>query len=137
MLRFGYLLLHEGNWNGNQVVPQDFVQQATRRSTYNPHYPYSLQFNINDSGQIPGIPKDAFWKSGSGGHSLVVIPSLDLVVWILGGRDSQYSPANTGFEIHPDATRAAEDRSDWKTTIGSDVDPRTEILKTILASIKN
>jgi CubicO group peptidase (beta-lactamase class C family) len=61
-------------------------------------FAYSLQFNVNTGGGIPELPRDAFWKLGSGGHALYVVPSLDLVVWKLGGRDDQDSPANTRME---------------------------------------
>ncbi len=91
MLRFGYLLLNEGRWEDKQVIPQDYVRLASSASPYNPHYPYSLQFNVNTNGETGTLPLDAFWKSGSGGHCLFVVPSLDLVVWKLGGRDGQYN----------------------------------------------
>jgi len=90
MLRFGYMLLHEGRWGSRQVVPEKYVKHASHESPYNPHYPYSLQFNVNTGGRLQDIPRDAYWKSGSGGHCIYVIPSLDLVVWKLGGRDGQY-----------------------------------------------
>lgn len=104
MLRFGYLLLQKGKWNTDQVVPEDYVLKATMISPYNPHYPYSLQFNVNTDGQETGIPCDAFWKIGSGGHCLYVVPSLNLVIWKLGGRDDQYNTSNTGLP-EPDPVR--------------------------------
>lgn len=97
MLRFCYMLLHEGKWGNDQIVPEDYVKKATNASPYNPHYPYSLQFNVNTGGEIKELPRDAFWKSGSGGHCLFVVPSLDLVVWKLGGRDGQYGTNDTGL----------------------------------------
>lgn len=100
MLRFAYLLLREGRWGERQLVPADYVRQCGRRSRYNPHYPYSLQFNVNAEGTARA-PREAFWKMGSGGHCLYVVPSLDLVVYKLGGRDEQYSRANTGLEPPP------------------------------------
>lgn len=136
MLRFGYLLLQGGNWNGKQVVPADYVRQATHRSTYNPHYPYSFQFNINDTDETAGIPTDAFWKSGSGDHFLFVVPSQNLVVWILGGRDSQYSPNNTGLETHPAAKTAEEDRSGWKSPPTPETRSGVLIMRKVLASLK-
>jgi CubicO group peptidase (beta-lactamase class C family) len=57
-----------------------------------------LQFTVNADGRVAGVPRDAFWKSGSGGHCLYVVPSLDLVVWKLGGRDEQYDARQTGLE---------------------------------------
>ncbi len=102
MLRFGYLLLHNGKWREHQIVSEEYIRKATNESQYNPHYPYSLQFNVNSRGEITEIPKDSYWKDGSGGHCLYVVPSLDLVVWKLGGRDDQYSSKNTGLpELSP------------------------------------
>lgn len=97
MLRFCYMLLHAGKWNGIQIVPEEFVVSASKASPYNPHFPYSLQFNVNTNGENSELPKDAFWKAGSGGHCLYVVPSLDLVVWKMGGRDGQYGVNDTGL----------------------------------------
>jgi CubicO group peptidase (beta-lactamase class C family) len=101
MLRFGYMMLHEGRWGGRQVVPRSYAQACARLSPYNPHFPYSLQFDVNGHGQLTGVPHDAFWKSGSGGHALYIIPSMNLVIWKLGGRDEQYSRSNTGLPEPP------------------------------------
>jgi len=40
---------------------------------------------------------DAFYKSGAGGFGIFIVPSLDLVIYKLGGMDSQYDPALTGL----------------------------------------
>lgn len=95
MLRFGYLLLKEGRWEKQQIIPKAFIQHASKKSPYNPHFPYSLQFDVNSGGDQEKLPLDAFWKTGSGGHCFYIVPSLDLVVWKLGGRDNQYSSKNT------------------------------------------
>lgn len=134
MLRVGYLLLHEGRWQRQQVVPAWYVQHATRRSPFNSHYPYSLQFDVNTDGAVADLPRDAFWKVGSGGHVLYVVPSLDLVVWKFGGRDGQYEPSDTGLDVHPDAARKVEPRQGWTQT----VDDRTavhETLRRVIAAI--
>lgn len=130
MLRFGYLLLREGRWHDRQVVPAAYVRACGHASSYNPHAPYSLQFDVNTGGQLPGVPRDAFWKGGSGGHALYVVPSLDLVVWKLGGRDGQYDPRDTGL---PPPPGALENRDDWKPTL----DDRTalrEVLTRVVVS---
>jgi CubicO group peptidase (beta-lactamase class C family) len=131
MLRFGYLLLREGRWQDKQVVPADYVRRATRQSPYNPHSPYSLQFDVNTDGHVPNVPRDAFWKSGSGGHVLYVIPSLDLVVWKLGGRDAQYAERDTGLPTHPAAAREAKPRGEWRET----VNPETAKLRTLQLAV--
>jgi CubicO group peptidase (beta-lactamase class C family) len=80
-LRFGYLLLRKGRWEGNQIVPAEYVEMCSRRSTYNPHSPFSLQFEVNEDGHVAGAPRDAFFKSGAGGFCIYAVPSLDLVVY--------------------------------------------------------
>lgn len=80
-LRFGYLLLRKGRWNGSQVVPEDYVQRCSTPSPFNRHSPFSLQFEVNRDGHIPGAPPDVFFKSGAGGFCLYVIPSLDMVLY--------------------------------------------------------
>jgi hypothetical protein len=58
---------------------------------------------------------------------LYVVPSLDLVVWKLGGRDGQYEPRDTGMEIHPEAVLNEDRREGWLQT----VDDRTAVAGTL------
>ncbi|HUR47263.1 MAG TPA: serine hydrolase [Candidatus Saccharimonadales bacterium] len=96
-LRFGYCLLHQGKWREKQLVPADYVALCNKPSPFNPHSPYTLMFEQNSDGHIIGAPRDAFYKSGAGGFGLMVVPSLDLVIYKLGGRDNQYDPSLTGL----------------------------------------
>ena len=50
---------------------------------------WSLQFENNADSHVIGAPTDAFWKSGAGGFCLYVIPSLDMVIYKLGGATVQ------------------------------------------------
>ncbi|MEY5026034.1 MAG: hypothetical protein RLZZ244_1562, partial [Verrucomicrobiota bacterium] len=50
-----------------------------------------------------GAPKDAFFKNGAGGFCLFIVPSLDLVIYKLGGSDGQWNPALTGLPETPDS----------------------------------
>jgi hypothetical protein len=52
----------------------------------------------NADGHVAGAPRDAFFKSGGGGFGVIVIPSLDLVVYKMAGDDGQYDPARTGLK---------------------------------------
>lgn len=99
LLRTCYLLLREGLWGDRQIVPTEYVRECSHASAYNPHSPYSLQFSVNTRGDWPEVPRDAFWKAGSGGHALYVVPSCDLIAVKLGGRDGQYSPRDTGLPL--------------------------------------
>ena len=134
MLRFGYLLINKGRWGDRQLVPGEYVEHCSKKSPYNPHFPYSLQFDVNTDRNVETLPSDAFWKSGSGGHCIYVAPSLDLIVWKLGGRDDQYSAANTGFPESSDQMEKADDRKDWVRTI--DVyDVFSETLKMVIDAV--
>lgn len=95
VLRFGYCLAQKGRWKGQQLVPYEYIKKCQTWSPYNQHTPFSLQWEHNADGHVAGAPKDAFWKSGAGGFCLYVIPSLDLVIYKLGGKDGQYDPSLT------------------------------------------
>ena len=99
VLRFAYLLLHEGKWGTKQIVPADFVKMCGRMSPYNPHYNHSFNFNVNEKGQYKDVPTDAYWKGGSGGYAIYVVPSLDLVIYKMGGTEGQYDPALTRLPV--------------------------------------
>ena len=100
-LRFGYCLLHRGEWNGKPLVPADYIALCHKPSPFNPHTPFSLQFEHNADGHVIGAPRDAFFKSGAGGFCIFIVPSLDLVIYKLGGKDNQYDPALTGLPQPP------------------------------------
>ena len=109
-LRFGYCLLHQGKWNDQQLVPPEYIELCHQPSPYNPHTPFSLQFEHNADGHVLAAPHDAFWKSGAGGFCIFVVPSLDLVIYKLGGKDQQYDPALTGLP----QPEQKHDRDNWQ-----------------------
>ncbi|MEZ0274529.1 MAG: serine hydrolase domain-containing protein [Roseimicrobium sp.] len=110
VMRFGYCLAQGGKWKDQQLVPADYIKKCQTWSPYNPHTPFSLQWEHNADGHVAGAPKDAFWKSGAGGFCLFVVPSLDLVIYKLGGKDGQYDPALTGLPQPP----LNHDRDTWQ-----------------------
>jgi CubicO group peptidase (beta-lactamase class C family) len=111
MLRFGYLFLKQGRWGKSRILPAEFAAQCGRSVSYNPHFTHSFNFNVNDDGHLAGAPRDAFWKGGAGGYAIYVVPSLDLVVWKLGGNEGQYDPALTRLPVR---YRYDGSREGWK-----------------------
>jgi CubicO group peptidase (beta-lactamase class C family) len=108
-VRFGYCLAQGGRWRDRQLIPADYIKLCQQASPYNPHFPFSLQFEHNQAGQILGAPRDAFYKTGAGGFCLYIVPSLDLVIYKLGGKDGQWNPELTRlpqpadrFGVHTD-----------------------------------
>lgn len=109
-LRFAYCLLHKGKWGDRQLVPADYIEKCNKSLPYNPHSPFSLQFENNSDGHIVGAPRDAYFKSGAGGFCLYIVPSLDLVLYKMGGSTGQYDPTLTTVpQPTPDTSR-----DDWK-----------------------
>jgi CubicO group peptidase (beta-lactamase class C family) len=84
--RLGNLYLQDGVWNGERILPEGYVRFA---STLAPaweadHRPiYGGFFWINGDGELP-VPKDAYFMSGAGGQTTLIVPSHDLVVVRLG-----------------------------------------------------
>jgi CubicO group peptidase (beta-lactamase class C family) len=110
-LRFGYCLLHEGRWNGRRLVPARYIALCNQPSPYNVHTPFTLQFEHNADAHVAGAPRDAYWKSGAGGFGLLIVPSLDLVIYKMGGNNGQYDPTLTDVPQPPEVDHS---RDDWK-----------------------
>jgi len=90
---------------------------------------------VNSDGHYPEYPRDAFWKSGSGAHMLYVVPSLDLVVWKLAGRDGQYEQRDTGVPLDPEIAKGSQSRRNWKPTINEREGQRLLLSKVIEAIV--
>ena len=110
-LRFTYMLLHQGRWGKQQLVPAGYVAQCAKPSPYQKHAPFSLMFEVNADGHLAGAPADVFFKSGGGGFGVIVIPSLDMVIYKMAGNDGQYDPAVTGLS---QSYKYDGSRDNWK-----------------------
>ena len=53
-------------WNGKQLVPADYVAACSRPSPYNPHYPYSLMFEVNQDGHVAKASQGRVLEVGRG-----------------------------------------------------------------------
>jgi CubicO group peptidase (beta-lactamase class C family) len=90
MARLGYLMLREGNWAGQQVVPRDWAKKistvVTRLEEMNPptfrkgRLGYGYLWWIFDGPEAVGPYEGAYTGSGAGGQFITVLPKLDLVV---------------------------------------------------------
>jgi hypothetical protein len=68
---------------------------------------------VNQDGHVPNAPRDAYWKSGAGGFGIYIVPSLDLVIYKLGGNDAAYNEALTRL---PQPEGYDGSRNNWKAT---------------------
>jgi CubicO group peptidase (beta-lactamase class C family) len=84
--RLGNLYLQDGVWNGHRLLPDGYVKFV---STLAPAWiadgrpVYGGFFWINGDGTFP-VPRDAYYMSGAGGQTTLIIPSHDLVVVRMG-----------------------------------------------------
>jgi CubicO group peptidase (beta-lactamase class C family) len=79
MARFGYLWLRGGAWNGRQVVPAGYVEEALTPSAHGPDYGYLWWLNTKGK-TLPGMPATAFAALGAGSNTILVSPEHDLVI---------------------------------------------------------
>ncbi len=77
--KFGLLYLHEGNWNGEQILTPGWVKYvATPTNTSNGRY--GAQFWLNAGGHYPDVPKDLYSCNGYQGQFVFIIPSKEMVI---------------------------------------------------------
>lgn len=77
--RFGLLYLHNGNWFGEQLLPENWVRY-TITPAKGSEDSYGAHFWINSSDEYNGVPADLFWADGHDGQFIFIIPSKNLVV---------------------------------------------------------
>ena len=90
MARLGYLMLRQGNWNGRQLVPADWVIESTRAFTpvaeLNPPegrsgpHGYGYLWWVWDGPHAKGAFEGAYGAYGAFGQYIIVMPKLDLVI---------------------------------------------------------
>lgn len=89
LARFGLLFLRQGNWRGKQIVPREWVRESTTAYSVaegDAEYGYSgfgyMWWVAVNGNHIPNVALNdgSYSARGWGGHFVVVIPDLDLVV---------------------------------------------------------
>lgn len=97
MARFGLLALNKGNWNGNQIVNQNYMIDAANTSqNINLAYGYLWWLNGKSSFHlpqtqiefpgklIPSAPNDMYAALGKNDQKIYVVPSKKLVIIRMG-----------------------------------------------------
>ncbi len=87
--RLGLFTLRRGNWNGEQLLPEEWFAMATTPSEPNPGYGF-MNYFLNGPGldgqkMYPSAPDEAYAHRGNGTNLVYVDPVNDLVVvarWI-------------------------------------------------------
>ena len=92
MGRFGLLTLHNGNWGGEQLISEEWLEMALTPGPANSTYGFMNFFlnapRANGRQSYSNAPASAFYHSGNGTNLVFVDRENDLVVvarWIPGG----------------------------------------------------
>ena len=90
MARIGYLMLREGRWENQRIVPADWVRESTSALTpleeMNPpgrregRQGYGYLWWVFDGPNVSGAWEGAFTGNGAYGQYIAVFPALDMVV---------------------------------------------------------
>jgi len=90
MARIGYLMLRNGQWKGQQLIPADWVKlttavvtpykEAVEEKTAYFHFGYGYLWWIWDAPYNEGFYEGAYSATGAYGQFITVLPKLDLVV---------------------------------------------------------
>ena len=77
--RMGLLFLRNGNWQGSQIVPTEWMHAMRQPTPVQPDYGYMWWLNT-DQKRIPAAPASAFWAAGFGGNYIYVDQDNDLLI---------------------------------------------------------
>ena len=108
LAKFGSLYLHDGRWNGRQILPPGWAERSTRRAfRFRPStapenaggefgYGYFWWYNCYPT---PRGLIEARTAVGNGQQRIYVLPGLDMVVTIYSGRYNDPSAFTLGTRI--------------------------------------
>ncbi len=84
MAKLGYLYLHNGQWNGRQIIPAEWIQVSMTK--------HMETKGVMNTGEDDGYgyywwmdSLDGYFADGFGGQYLFVMPRLDMIVVFTGG----------------------------------------------------
>ncbi|MFA8450144.1 MAG: serine hydrolase domain-containing protein [Bacteroidales bacterium] len=82
--RLGLLYLHNGIWNGEEILPKGWVEYSTKGSEVT-NLEYGAQIWLNQSQkEMPNCPKSMFYFDGFHGQRVFIVPSHNAVIVRLG-----------------------------------------------------
>ncbi|MDG1013320.1 MAG: serine hydrolase [Luminiphilus sp.] len=82
LARFGLLFLNQGNWSGEQIISEDwidFIKTPTPASAFRGN-DYGGHWWLVPDARKQEVPADAFSAAGSRGQYVTVVPSYDVVI---------------------------------------------------------
>ena len=118
--KFGQLYLQKGRWNGKQLVPENWVEQATSKQVLNDqegHSKIGIDWVQGYGFQFWRCTHNAFRGDGANGQLCVVIPEKEAVIAITADTNRFQDEMNAiwdklypafGSEVLPENPEGAE-----------------------------
>ncbi len=85
MARFGLLTLNKGNWNGRQLISEQWINQSRTPTPAQPTYGYMNYFLNTDKKLLPSASATSYYHLGNGTNMIYIDTEHDLVMvvrWI-------------------------------------------------------
>lgn len=93
--RFGLFLLQNGAWNGEQLLPEGFVDfMRTPTKASDGRYGAGQVWTKYGRDGGPALPPDSYWLQGHDGQTVMLVPSLGLAVVRMG-----LTPSRSGYDV--------------------------------------
>ncbi len=139
MAKFGQMLLQKGVWNGKQILPKSWVEEATSSQIGNDDPNNSVRKELSDWQQGYGYQfwrgrNNTFRADGLGGQFIIVIPEKDAVVVLTAAAANTQEEMNLVWdnllpamqdEALPVDKRASEELAKKIATLSCPVAPST------------
>jgi len=120
-IRVGQLLLHDGNYRGDEVMRPGWITLMRAPAQSDPRYGAYLRVRWTpEPGQTAFATRDVYAVEGAGGNRLWLVPSLQIAILCTGpaaGRDAAWDDARLPNLI----IRAARDAPPPAAQPGADV----------------
>lgn len=92
--RVGYMLLNRGQWQGQQLISESYLDQALAPCRENPSYGYMFWLN-GPQERWPSVPSSSFFLVGAGANQVWIEPEQNMVTvlrWVQADRtDAVYA----------------------------------------------
>lgn len=102
--RLGLLMLNNGQWNGEQLLPEGWVAAASspNKSSNDPSYGYQFWLNAGgESLRFPELPADSYFMLGNRKQVVMISPSTDTVIVRLGWSAGDYPTGKNFAQLLP------------------------------------
>lgn len=102
--RLGQLMLNDGQWNGEPLLPEGWVSSARSPNQSENDPAYGYQFWLNHGGEtarFPELPEDSYFMLGNRKQVVMISPSTNTVIVRLGWSAGEYPTGENFAQLLP------------------------------------